>query len=239
MARQHGKDTRVYLDGRDLSCDLSEIEPTIAADLHDVTTFCNDWKVSDAGLLGWELAYTGFYDPAAAGFTLQMDALIGGPIKALSIVLGDADAIGDTGLLFGPGVVKEQNEPMNVADMVKESGSLQGHGRAGLYGKLLRVLAQDTVSTNGTSLNNGGSSASGGRGNLHVTAITGTWTIKIEHSANNVDWAALITFTAVAAAGGVTGESKEVTGTVNQYLRVTSTEDVAGSITFAVGFARY
>ena len=72
-----------------------------------------------------------------------------------------------------------------------------------------------------------------------MTAVTGTWTIKIEESADNSNWNTLITFTAVAAAGGPTGESKEVTGTVKQYLRVTSTEDVAGSITFAVGFARY
>lgn len=239
MSRQHGKDTRVYLDGRDASGDLTQIEPTIAADMHDVTTFGQEWKVGDPGLLGWELAYTGFYDPAAAGFTLQMDALIGGPIKALSIFTSDADAIGDTGLLFGPGILKEQGEPMTVADMVKETGSIQGVGRVGAYGKLLRVLAQDTVSTNGASLNNTGSSANGGRGNLHVTAVTGTWTIKIEESADNSNWNTLITFTAVAAAGGPTGESKEVTGAVKQYLRVTSTEDVAGSITFAVGFARY
>ena len=50
-------------------------------------------------------------------------------------------------MLFGPGVVKEQDEPMTVADMVKETGTIQGIGRVGLYAKLLRVLAQDTVSS--------------------------------------------------------------------------------------------
>lgn len=83
------------------------------------------------------------------------------------------------------------------------------------------------------------SSASGGRGNLHITAITGTWTIKIQHSVDNSVWADLITFTQATAAGGAVSESLAVTGTVNRYLQITWTEDVAGSITFAVTFARY
>jgi len=174
MARHHGKDTLIYLDGKDISGDLSDIEFAIGADIHDVTTFGQDWKEGSAGLLGWELSYAGFYDPAANAFTNQITALLGGPCKALSIFTGDGDAIGDNGFLFGPGVLKEQSEPMPVAEMVKETGTMQGYGRAGSYAKLLRPLTQDTVSTNSDSLNNSASSAHGGRGNLHVTGLTGT-----------------------------------------------------------------
>lgn len=240
MARSHGKDVRVYLDGRDMSCDLNEIGVDASADTHDVTTFCSDgWKANQAGLIGWEANWNGFYDPAAAGYGRQMESLLGAAADALSIYDGDADAIGDSGIILGPGVTHNRSQPMSVSDMVKLSGTMNGFGRAGLYGKLLHVDAEETGTGEESSLDNGGSSANGGRGNLHVTAITGTWTIKIQDSANNIDWADLIAFTQVAAAGGVVGESLEVTGTVDQYLRVTFTEDVAGSITFACGFARY
>lgn len=240
MARQHGKDVQVYLGGYDRSGDLSEVEITAGADVHDVTNFASaGWKEGSPGLIGWTASISGFYDPAAGGFGRQMESILGASCLAFSVYDGDADAIGDSGVLLGPGIVKSRGQPISVAEMIKLEGEIEGSGRAGLFGKLLHPLGQETGTGDESSLDNGASSANGGRANLHITAITGTWTIKVQHSANNSDWSDLVTFTQAAEAGGVTAESKEVTGTVNQYLRVSSTEDVAGSITFVCGFARY
>ncbi len=223
---------------RDTSQDIISITPKFAAVTHDTTTLGDDWIEAIAGLLSWEADFEALYNNEAAGIGLQVES-VGGTINALSIIDGDADAIGDTGIVAGASVLTGRSQPMTVADMVKLSCNLKGNGRAGAHGKLLHILEQDTISENQASLDNTDSSANGGIGNLHVTAVTGTWTIKIQHSINDTDWVDLITFTAVAAAGGAISESKQVTGTVNRYLRVTSTEDVAGSITFAVTFARY
>lgn len=240
MARQHGADCRVYLGGYDRSGDLSEVTPKFAADTHDVTTFASaNWKENVAGLLGWECGLTGFYDPAAAGYGRHLEDILGASCLALSIYDGDANAQGDTGILLGPGLLAERDQPQNVADMIRLNGAITGYGRAGMFGKLLHVLGAETTTAVGDPHSHGASTANGGRANLHVTAITGTWTIKIQHSADNNTYADLLTFTQVAAAGGVTAESKEVTGTVNQYLRVVATEDVAGTISFVCGFARY
>jgi hypothetical protein len=239
VARQHGADCRVYLGGRDASGDLASITPKAMADTHEVTNFASaNWKEYEAGLLEWSVDLDGFYDPAAAGIGRQLED-IGGSIAATSIYDGDADAIGDTGQLYPAGVLTTTDSPISVADMRKVTGSIKGNGRAGLFGKLLHPKAEETATGDGASLDNGASSANGGRGNLHITAITGTWTIKIQHSANNSTWADLVTFTQAAAAGGVTSESIAVTGTVNRYLRVARTEDVSGSCTFVAGFARY
>lgn len=244
MARMHGSVCKVYIGGRDASCDLATVNPKASAATHDATTFCsNGWEVADPGLCSWECSVEGFYDPAAAGIGRQFEdgaaGLLGNTGGIISIYDGSADAIGDTGILLSDGILTVHDRPISVNDLVKLKGDFKpagGGARAGLFAKLLHVHAQDTGSADGASLNNGGSSANGGRANLHITAITGTWTIKVQHSANNTDWADLVTFSGKTAIGASTSE---VAGTVNQYLRASSTEDVAGSCTFVLGFARY
>jgi hypothetical protein len=239
VARMHGSQVRAYLGGRDASGDISAISPKFNAATHEATTFASaGWSESDPGLLSWSADIAAFHDPAVGGIVEQIDALLGGS-GVLSVYDGAADAIGDSGILFSSGILESRDQPVNVADLVKLNGAIKGNGRVGLFGKLLHPKGDETVTGNESSLDNTVSSANGGRANLHVTAITGSWTIKVQHSSDNAAWDDLITFTQVTAAGGVTAETKEVTGTVNRYLRVTSTEDVAGTITFVCGFARY
>jgi hypothetical protein len=236
----HGSQIRCYLGERDLSADVYQLDVAPLAEVHDTTTFADaGWRTADPGLFAWEGSLTGFYDPAAAGYGRQLETALGSNtagLGVLSLYEGDADAVGDAGVLGSEAVVAKRGQPVNVGDLVRLSATLRGNGRMGLFGKLLHPKSEDTVSTNGSSLDNSASSANGGRGNLHITAISGTWTIKIEHSANGSAWSTLIAFTQATAIGA---QTVEVTGTVNRYLRATSTEDVAGSITFVCGFSRY
>ena len=239
MARLHGHLCRAYLGARDISGDIASINPTFSAAAHDATTLGNEYIVNDPGLKSWECSMDGFYDPAAGGVGRQFEDLLGAVGGVLSIYDGSADAIGDTGILCSDGVLTQRSQPINVADLIKLSGTLvaaTGGANVGLYGKLLHPLGEETGTGTEASLNHGGSTANGGRANLHITAITGTWTIKVEHSANDIAWADLATFSSKTAIGGST---LEVSGTVNQYLRASATEDVAGSATFVLGFARY
>ena len=90
--------------------------------------------------------------------------------------------------------------------------------------------------TNGTSVNNGASSSNGALAHLHVTATSsGSWTLKIQDSANDADWADLITFASDGST--VTAEAKDVTGTVDQYVRFQATRS-AGTTSFWVTFSR-
>lgn len=242
MARYHGQSARVYLEKRDLSADIGQIEAAPTADTHDRTTFGDaGWRTHDPGLIAWEGSFEAFYDDAAGGIGRQvLETLLGTTGAILSIYLGDADAVGDRGWLGSDAILEKAGEPVNVADLVKLSATLRGSGKAGLLGRLLHAKAAETATGNGTSLDNTASSASGGRANLHVTAASGTtpsMTAKIQHSADNITFADLITFTAATAA---LAETKEATGTVNRYLRATWTiTGTTPSFTFVVGFARY
>jgi hypothetical protein len=239
MARQHGKDIRVYLGGRDASDDLMSIDVKASVEVHDSTTFAAGGdKRFDIGLRSWTADVEAFYQPGTGGIGQQLEAIgsDAAGVGVLSIYDDDADAIGDTGILGSEAIFKSRGQPIRINDLIKLSGSLEGNGRLGLIGKLLHPHGSETVSFNGGSLDNGASSANGGRGSVHVTAVTGTWTLKVQHSTDNSVWSDLITFTAFSAAGA---QTIEVTGTVNRYLRIIGTEDAAGTITFVGGFARY
>lgn len=245
MARFHGADCRVYVGVRDLSPDLISVDVSGTAEVHDATTFSNtNWRSFDPGLGSWEGSFSGFWETnAGANITSierQLEDILGSNTagkSVLSVYLGDADAIGDNGYLTSEAITTKMAAPVSIADLIKISATLKGNGRLGINGVLLHVLGADSTSTTGTSVNNGASSAAGGRANLHVTAVTGTGgTIKIQHSTNNSTWVDLITFTASTAASC---QTSTVTGTVNQYLRCLSTINVSSSVTYVTGFARY
>lgn len=239
MARQHGADVRVYLGARDASDDLMSIDLKADVETHDTTTFAADnAKRFDAGLRGWTGEIEAFYQPQSGGIGRQLEAIGDGTagLGVLSVYDGDADAIGDAGYLGSEAIFTSRGQPIKINDLIKLSGSLQGSGRLGLHARLLHVLGAETVSFNGASLDNGASSANGGRANIHVTAVTGTWTFKVQHSTNDSVWADLITFAAVTAVGA---QSIEVTGTINRYTRIIGTENVSGTVTLVGGLARY
>lgn len=245
MARFHGADARVYLGVRDASADLLSIDISGTAETHDVTTFnSNNWREFDPGLGSWEGSFSGFWQSnSGAGVSSierQLEDILGSNTTGKSVVsvyTGDADAVGDTGYLTSDAVLSKWSSPISIGDLIKVTGTLKGNGRAGLNGVLLKVLGTDSTSTNGTSVDNAASSSSGGRGNLHVTAATGTGgTIKVQHSTNNSTWVDLVTFTASTAASC---QSLTVSGTVNRYLRCISTINSTSSLTFVCGFARF
>lgn len=107
-------------------------------------------------------------------------------------------------------------------------------------GVVLQELEAKTADWNtegADSVDNGASSANGGAGYLQVVAYTGFTNVvfKIRHSADDVTYADLITFTTVTA---ISAQRATVAGTVNRHLAVDGNVTGAGSVTPMVGFSR-
>ena len=104
---------------------------------------------------------------------------------------------------------------------------------------MLLPLATVSATGTGSATNYGSATSSGGAGTLQVTAVDGTSPtadVKIRHSADDITYADLVTFTQATAR---TAERKTVSGTVNQYLKATYTiGGTAPNVTLVVGFAR-
>jgi len=103
------------------------------------------------------------------------------------------------------------------------------------------LLADATISANGNqaSVDNGASSANGGVGYLHITALSAgdTITVLIEDSPDNAIWSTLITFTLDGSA--LAAERLTVGGTVDRYVRASYTvTGTAISFPIAAAFIR-
>ena len=102
--------------------------------------------------------------------------------------------------------------------------------------QLTAGLRTDTAPTSGPSQDDGAASASGAQGYLQAVALTGTTaTVTIQHAPDNATWTNLITFSTVTSAPQA--QRAAVTGTVYEYLRVT-TSGTFSSLAFLVALIR-
>lgn len=78
MAFVHGKGTVVSLGGADLSVYGTSCEYELKADEHDVTTFGNDFKIFNGGLIESSMKIEGNYDNTATdGPRETLETLVG------------------------------------------------------------------------------------------------------------------------------------------------------------------
>jgi hypothetical protein len=63
MAFLHGRNSRILVDGNELSAFLSDIKTTLSAQLHDVTVFQAVAKSFLPGLKDGKVTFAGFFDP--------------------------------------------------------------------------------------------------------------------------------------------------------------------------------
>lgn len=118
------------------------------------------------------------------------------------------------------------NATYNVSGTVEEGVILQTHTAL-------------TATTTGTAVDNTTSTTAGGAAYLQISALTGFTNIAVtvEHSADNVTYATLATFTGVTAAPAA--ERVAISGTINRYTRaVTTVTGASGSVTVFVGLSR-
>jgi hypothetical protein len=218
MAFIHGKGASVLVGAYDLSAFLNNVDTAATADTAEVSTFGDASKAYIPGLKDATLSLSGFFDGSASAVDEVLQAAIGGS-RVITVVPAGSGVIGNRAQL-GQAIETSYNVTAPVADAVTISAEAL----------VARTVAGTTAANDNTS-----STANGATATLHCAAFTGTdITIKVQHSADNIAWADLITFTQLTAEGS---ELKSATGTVNRYLRV----DASGTFTtatFAVAIAR-
>lgn len=237
MTFLHGKGTRIMVAQYDISTYFSGADVDSSVSSHDVTTLGKNTVQRAAGLTDGKASLSGLFDATA-------DALLAGWLgaatgQAFTICPGGDSAGGPAQIGKTQLVSYKASEP--VGGMVAASVSVECKTDWEAKAKVLHILGAETETGFEASVNNGASSANGGLATLHVTTASAadTLDVKIQHSANDTDWADLTpAFTQVAAA---TSEVIAVAAgtTVNQYLREYHT--IAGtepSFTYLVAFAR-
>jgi len=218
MAFVHGKNSKIYLNETDFSTYFSSADSTRTADVAETTTFGNSNKTYIVGNKDGTVSLTGFFD-ATADATLQ--PLLGGSDCLLVIGVDGVDATDK--VRFQNGNITNYGVSSPVGDVVATSIDVQSD--KGLYDGDVLENATYTATASGTARDNGASTSDGGAGFLIVSAASGTSPtadIKITHSADDITYVDLITFT---QATSTTSEIKYVDEgtTINRYLKVEAT----------------
>ena len=234
---------RVFIGGYNLS-----------GDARTLGTLENNFEAAD--MTGWSEGVYNFIAGSPRHVAVRgFQALLNDAAAAAFAILKDAENSARLSILFGGGTEPAIGDPAFLIGSV-QMGDLAGWDglaatisadflpessqyAAGVDDPLGKVLHPETslsATTNGTSVDNGASSANGGHANLHATVSSGgTWAFKIQHSPDNAAWADLMTFTINGSA--IASEQKVVTGTIDRYTRFVATR-TSGSVTPVCTFAR-
>lgn len=231
MAFVSATKSRVLAGSASYSCYSRGFSMSSSVDMLEVSTLCDDAKAFIPGQESSSASFDIIYDTAQAAHADAWKTAGNLPVTYLP----DGAAASERAFLLDS-IRTEYTVSSAVASTVDATLSTQTTGDTG-YGVALSGLAAVTADTNGTSVDNGASTANGAVAHLHVTAFSGLTSnaIRIEHSTNNSTWATLGTFTTVT---GTTSQRLVITGTVNRYVRVVDDVTGTGSCTRLVAFAR-
>ena len=238
MSFKHGKNGRALVSSYDLSSYFNEMSSSQSIETAETTAFGNSAKTYITGLNDGTISFSGMFDGSSdAVAEVFEDIIANGSTTVITLAQ-------DGGLTQGNSCVMAQAKQTSydittpVSDVVALSGEFQVTG--GLRnGLILGGAVTATASANGTGIDNTASTAAGASSNVHVTAnsMDAATVIKVQHSADDITYADLITFASVAIAT-LTSESKTATGTINRYLRYQVTPAGSGSITFSISLSR-
>jgi hypothetical protein len=238
----HGKRAAVLLHTIDASAWLNDVSVSETVETAETTTFgvAQGSKTYVAGLNDATVTVGGLFDGDANAIDDTLAQVLGQDSPVVFIVAESGLAVGNR-CACGQAIDTSYEVSSPVADVVSVSAEFQATSEA-MRGVLLAAKAAVSSTSDGVNVDHGASTANGGTAVLAVPVNTrnGSVTVKVQHSADNVSWADLVTFAAVTAST-VAAERVVVPAgtTVNRHLRATFTvAGSTGSISPVVAFAR-
>tara|TARA_R110002110_G_scaffold296240_3_gene510473 strand:- start:324 stop:1043 length:720 start_codon:yes stop_codon:yes gene_type:complete len=221
MAKTSGLDTRIYVEGTDLSGDVSALSGIGSNQaLSDVTTLDLAATARLSGLKDGTLSCSAFFDNAAAKGHAIWTALSGKiPIADQNVFVPLGTSIGDPVLML---VSKQGTYNVDRPNGGPVSCSVDyqaANGTSPDFGKLLTGgKVSDSSGTTYSAIDNAASSADGMRAMIQsFSLVSGSATCTIQDSPDNITYGTLGTFTVVT---GKTSELISVSGTVERYVRL-------------------
>lgn len=234
---RHGKRTAVFLNGTDMSPFLNEATTTQEMETAETTTFGDNDKTYIIGLADGTISCSGLFDSTAGASDDVLNGLIGEEDNSITVCPEGATAGRRAVLANGQLTSYEVSSP--VSDVVSISAEIQADG--GLYhGVVLAGNLSASATSQTTAIDNTVATSNGALCSLHLTSNThdGTAIVKVQHSADNISFVDLVTFSTVSASA-TAGETVTANGTVNRYLRAQYTlAGAAGNVQLTVAAAR-
>lgn len=235
MPAAHGRLTRVYLNGYDLTGFYRSQESDLTREVADSTVFGLSDKTYLPGLRDASLSLEGIFDGAVAGIEeVLLAALSADP--TIVVICPQGDILGNVAHGFSALETKYaiDSSKDDIVTLANELQSASGRDRL----LIQHALSSEVATGNGTSIDNGAQTTNGGVAYLHVPDIAGitNLAVTIEDSADNSSFATILTFAGVTADRNA--QRVAISGTVRRYTRARWVFTGAGSAQFCVGFGR-
>jgi len=173
MAFGHGKDTKVYASGYDLTLFLNSANTSMNADLAETSTFGSTYKSFVAGLVDSKISLAGFFDPAAGASDAVFSSLAGNDIYLT--VLPQGDALGKRGRgMYGVEITYEITTGLDGAAAV----SIEAQSKSGAEAIVSNTPKSDIQTTGNDALGivspTGAATSTGWSAFVQAFSISGT-----------------------------------------------------------------
>lgn len=234
MAFVAGRRAKVLIGEYDLSAFLNNVSAVRNADLADVSVFGDQDREFLKTMQGASATLSGFIDTVAGASEPVLSSFLTGTSTRAVSIFWDADAIGSPGIC-GAGWEGSYEDSAPVDGVQAIAANLAFTGRVD-RAVSLHALGVETATGAYTSVDGGASSSNGAVANLHVTAAgaSGTGTVLVQDSADNMSFLTIGTFSNFTAA---TSQTLEISGTIRRYVRA-NLSSARNTQTFAVAFGR-
>lgn len=233
MAKTSGLGDAAFVDGYDLSGDIQALDGVHGGPAAlDFTSIDRSAMERQGGIRDGSISFTSFFNAATGRAHPKLSALPTADV-VVSYLRGTA-AGAPAACCIGKQIGYDPTRADDGSLTLKAEAQANGFGLE--WGvQLDGGKRTDAAATDGDGLDQTAQTTHGAQAYLHVFSFTGTsCTVSVEDSADDSSYAALIDFT---AATGPTSERKAVSGTVDRYVRV-STSGTFSECTFAVIFIR-
>lgn len=239
MAFLHGKSATILFGQRSLSEYLNEVSVARTMETGETTNFrASGFKTYVVGLQDAALSLSGLFDGSAGAVDETLQGAFTSDLRDPVTVSPEFEKVGAPAYLVDAHT-GSYDVTSPVADVVSVSSDIQAEGRID-RGVFLTASAAISSTSSGAAFDGGAATTNGGIAHLHVSENTrdGIITVKVQHSADNVAWVDLVTFTAVPATT-TTSQRSVISGTINRYVRADYTvAGSTGSATVHVALAR-
>ena len=242
MAKPNGLNVRLYVEGYDLSGDANALSGLgYTSELIDVTTLDVSAKKRIVGVADAEVGVEAWFDPASsrqhAVWTSNSNKM---PTADQDILIPMGSAVADPCVGM---VSKQSTYTMTRApgSAIAASATYTTSDGSGLEFGTMLTAHDDTHSSagSGTVVDGGAATSNGGAGYLQVFSVaSGSVTVNLQESTSSGgSYSNFMTFSTVATAAAPTSERLTMEGTVQRYIKVTTTGTFSDA-KIAVGFTR-
>lgn len=236
-----GRSDRILVNGYNLSSAMNKIEVKSTREKLDATSLADSNRIYESGFRTGTASTEGFFDSDTVNVNKITDVIAAafesGTQEVVSLGYG-LYVVGGPVYMFD-GCVSDYNLPIVFNQIILTNANWTSNDGM-MRGKWLVSAQYNAGTNNGTAVDNGAATASGGLFHVHLENSTASDVdVKVQHSTTGVgSWVDLTAVNNLSAINDAGTATVAAGTTVNRYLRTVATVTGGNTVLVSAAFAR-